>query len=219
VAILQWHNASRITSRSYTCGYCGNKLASDEGYFTRAVGHGNITQGELGRGFIYVCHYCNRPSYFADYGAQYPGPGFGASVGHIPSEQVEALYEEARNCMQVNVYTAAVMCCRKLLMNVAVSEGADEGKSFASYVKYLVGKGHVPSKAAIWVDHIRDKGNDANHEIRIMNREDAERIIKFSEMMLRIMYEYPAQAEEPTRIIEQQNAPQTIGGSGSNPAT
>jgi hypothetical protein len=96
--------------------------------------------------------------------------------------------------MKVNAYTAAVMCCRKLLMNVAVAEGADEGKRFAEYVDYLADEGYLGAKAKVWVDRIRDKGNDANHEITLMGREDAEQLIQFSEMMLKTMYEYPAEA-------------------------
>jgi len=119
-------------------------------------------------------------------------------VDHVASQEVENLYEEARNCMKVSAYTAAVMCCRKLLMNVAVSEGADEGKTFAYYVTYLADEGHIPLKAEAWVDHIRDKGNEANHEIQIMSREDAERLVRFSEMLLRIMYEYPAEVAKPS---------------------
>lgn len=117
---------------------------------------------------------------------------------HVSPKEVAALYNEARNCMKVNAYTAAVMCSRKLLMNVAVSEGADEGQSFASYVRYLANEGHIPPKTTAWIDHIRDKGNEANHEIRIMRREDAERLIRFSEMLLRIMYEYPSEVEAPS---------------------
>jgi hypothetical protein len=76
--------------------------------------------------------------------------------------------------------------------------GAKEGLKFSQYVKYLADEGHIPPKATKWVDYIRNKGNDANHEIEIMAREDAERLIKFSEMLLRIMYEYPAEVQDPS---------------------
>ena len=190
-----WQNLQHLQSKPYTCGHCGENLASREGYSTQVPSGSSASES-----YIYICHFCRTPTYFASWsGEQMPGPAFGGTVKHIPSEEVEALYEEARNCMKVNAYTAAVMCCRKLLMNVAVSEGAEEGKSFAYYVKYLADEGHIPPKAAsTCIDHIRDKGNDANHEIQIMEREDAERLIRFSEMMLRIMYEYPAEAERPS---------------------
>lgn len=209
---MNWYNAANMESRGYTCGHCGNQLASNQGYYATDPGGGVM------EAFIYICHQCEKPTHFAKDGSQNPGAAFGNPVSNIPAKEVEDLYEEARNCMKVNAHTAAVMCCRKLLMNVAVSEGADTGKGFVYYVKYLAGEGHIPPKATVWVDHIRDKGNDANHEIRIMSREDAERLIRFSEMMLRIMYEYPAEVKDPVQAAVQQTGPQTVGG-GSNPPT
>jgi hypothetical protein len=190
---VEWQRSSttgssggKLQRKAYICGYCDRSVGSNHGYYANRGGQINI------------CPNCQNPTYFSETGDQVPGSAFGGHVDHIASADVDNLYEEARNCMKVSAYTAAAMCCRKLLMNVAVSEGADEGKNFAYYVKYLAEEGHIPPKATTWVDHIRDKGNDANHEISIMNREDAERLIKFSEMLLRIMYEYPAEVKDPS---------------------
>ena len=46
-------------------------------------------------------------------------------VDRISSKKVKALYEEARDCIKVNAYTATILCCRKLLMNIAVVQGAE----------------------------------------------------------------------------------------------
>ena len=96
-------------------------------------------------------------------------------------------------------------------------DGSDKGLKFWQYVNYLADTGHITVNAKKWVDHIRDKGNDANHEIEMMGREDAERLIKFSEMLLKTMYEYPAEAEKPGQANGSQTRPQNIGGVGSNP--
>jgi hypothetical protein len=149
--------------------------------------------------YVYICHYCGSPTYFDSKNVQTPGPPFGGNVTHIPSKEVKALYEEARNCMKVNAYTAAAMCCRKLLMNVAVTETAKKGQRFEYYVDYLANEGYLGAKARPWVDHIRDKGNEANHEIEMVERQDAERLIQFCEMMLKTMYEYPAKIELTTK--------------------
>jgi len=45
------------------------------------------------------------------------------------------------------------------------------------------------------VDHIREKGNEATHEILLMSREDAEDLIEFTEMLLRVVYEFPAKVK------------------------
>lgn len=190
----RWEGLSVLRSKPYTCGHCGEPIASQLGFKTKrpeVEGSGFNPPDS----FIYICHHCSRPTYFYSWTSdQVPGAPFGRSVKFVPSE-VEGLYEEARNCMRVSAHTAVVLCCRKLLMNVAVLEGAKEGQSFKAYVEYLAEEGHVPAKAKVWVDRIRSKGNEANHEIAIMTREDAEQVIRFSEMVLRLVYEYPAEAD------------------------
>jgi len=186
-----------MRSITYDCGYCGNSVASDYGYF------GTERIQELHGGYdvthqICICPHCNLPTFFSPSGSQAPGPSVGGDVAHIPSVEVKALYDEARACMKVNAHTAAAMCCRKLLMNVAVAEGAKPNLRFLQYADFLVDEGHVTRKAKGWVDHIRKKGNEANHEINIFSSEDAQRLMKFSEMMLRVVYEYPAEAENPS---------------------
>ncbi|GAG23001.1 unnamed protein product, partial [marine sediment metagenome] len=112
------------------------------------------------------------------------------------SQEVKTLYREARDCMKVDACTAAVMCCRKLLMNIAVAEGAQEGKSFKEYIKYLETQGFLSGKTTHWVKYIKDKGNEANHQIKVMERKDAELLITFVEAFLRHNYEFPAQLDK-----------------------
>jgi hypothetical protein len=76
-------------------------------------------------------------------------------------------------------------------MNIAVGLGAPAGEPFMKYVEYLANKGYVPPNGKGWVDHIRKKGNEANHEITLMNKTDAEELIVFSEMLLKFIYEFP----------------------------
>ena len=47
----------------------------------------------------------------------------------------------------VNAHTAAVLAIRKLLMYIAVKQGATAGQSFLDYVNYLADKGYVPLRA------------------------------------------------------------------------
>jgi len=80
---------------------------------------------------------------------------------------------------------------RKILMHVAVELGAPPGRSFKEYVDYLAKSGHIPEKGKVWVNHIRDKGNEANHDIVLMDPKDADELLIFTEMMLKIIYEFP----------------------------
>ena len=77
-------------------------------------------------------------------------------------------------------------------MHIAVAKGAKPGKSFVSYVDYLSAKGFIPPDGRDWVDHIRTKGNEANHEIVLMTRDEAVELIAFIEMLLKFIYEFPA---------------------------
>lgn len=104
---------------------------------------------------------------------------------------VESLYNEARRCSSIGAYTAAVLLSRKLLMNISVSLGAKDGEPFITYVEYLAANGYVPPNGKRWVDHIRKKGNEATHEIVLMQQSDAEDLLKFGEMLMTFIYEFP----------------------------
>ena len=123
---LHWVNSETLRSRSFICGHCGLPLASEHGWW--AYAEGDRRKEHIAD--IYVCHNCSQPSYFGPSGQQTPGVAYGNPVHDIPNESVESLYEEARNCTAANAFTAAVLCCRKLLMNIAVSKSAPEGKRF-----------------------------------------------------------------------------------------
>jgi len=77
-------------------------------------------------------------------------------------------------------------------MHIAVEQKAEPGKSFLYYVEFLADNGYVPPNGKGWVDHIRKKGNEANHEIILMTNVDAQELISFSEMLLKFIYEFPA---------------------------
>lgn len=82
-------------------------------------------------------------------------------------------------------------------MNIAVNHGAKEGASFVSYVDHLANAGFVPPNGRSWVDHIRSKGNEATHEIRLMQSDEANELIVFAEMLLKFIYEFPAKVPTP----------------------
>ncbi len=175
---IEWYNPTGVKSRPYKCGYCGNLVASSVGYFAND-----------GRHFICLCPHCHEPTYF-DGDKQIPGVSFGEEVAHLPQD-VHAIYREARNCAAASCYTAAVLTLRKLLMNIAVAQGAAAGEPFVAYVEFLAAKGFVPPNGRAWVDHIRKKGNEATHEIVLMSKADAEELISFAEMLLKFIYEFP----------------------------
>lgn len=101
-------------------------------------------------------------------------------------------YIMTRNCCSTSAFTASVLVSRKMLMNIAVQQGAKEGQKFIEYIDYLAASNFIPPNGKGWVDHIRRKGNEATHEIALMNQTDAEELIAFVEMLLKFIYEFPA---------------------------
>jgi hypothetical protein len=192
MTVIMWKGPIRIEPRSYVCGYCKNRVGLDQGWFST-----NISP----RPQIYICSLCGNPTHFDTQGKQFPGEPFGNTVGSLPAD-VAALYAEACSAVTANASTSAVLTCRKLLMHLAVEKGAQPGKSFIEYVEYLATKGYVPPGGEGWVDHIRKKGNEANHEIKIMSATDAKDLITFSEMLLRFIYEFPARVQPPAPAAE-----------------
>ncbi len=179
----KWQQAAGLPSKKFQCGYCDALVGSNKGYF---LTRDNTSSWRK----IYICPNCGKPTFFDEKGRQYPAPVFGNQVSNLP-EKIEALYNEARECTKVNAYTASVLACRKLLMNIAVEKGALEGMKFIEYIEYLSDKNYVPPDGKSWVDHIRLKGNEATHEIALMQKNDAEDLITFTEMLLKFIYEFP----------------------------
>lgn len=187
-----WPNAREVPSQTFICGYCGKELASNHGFF------GVASTGETAAG-IYICHRCKKPTYIHFAGEQAPAPMLGEGVEHL-SGPVASLYLEARVCVSRGANTAAAMCCRKLLLAVADALAEDDNlelESFKQAVDWLEEEGHVPVKGKKWVDQIRKVGNDANHEIdRIVSSAEAERLLTFTEGLLRVTFELPHKMEQ-----------------------
>lgn len=176
-----------MENKNLICGYCGRTISSDRGYKIAGTsdGTGNPTGG------IYICPNCGAPTFFSPQGDVLPSPAYGNAIEHLPTD-IEVAYEEARRCTSQNCHTAAVLLCRKILMNIAVNKGANKGLRFIEYVDFLSEHGYIPPNGKEWVTHIKDKGNEATHEIPAMKPEDAKEIIVFTEMLLKFVYEFPA---------------------------
>ncbi|MDZ7785790.1 MAG: DUF4145 domain-containing protein [Candidatus Saccharibacteria bacterium] len=180
-----WRQINTIESRRYTCGNCSADITSN-------VGYSCLKPSGAPTAFLYICHSCNRPTLISKISndEQVPAPMLGETIDHLPKD-IEDLYAEMRRSTAANAYTSVVLAGRKLLMHIAVEAGANEGKKFVAYVDYLVDNHYTPPNSKVWVDKIRELGNDANHEIIIMGQTEAKDIMKFTEMILKFKYEFP----------------------------
>jgi hypothetical protein len=180
---LVWQNMQNLGARRFICGFCSTTVSPANGWI------GSPQGGGANHAVLYICPECRGPI-FRRGEQQFPTAAFGNPVAHVPQE-LNTLYEEARACTSANAFTAAVLICRKMLMNIAVQERAPEGGKFIDYVNHLADKGYVPPNGKHWVDHIRKRGNEATHEIALMSETDAKELVGFVEMLLRFIYEFP----------------------------
>lgn len=190
---MEWQNAATMEPASYTCAYCSNLVGPNLGY---------QVPGTMDR--IYICSYCTKPTYIdRQTGKQYPGAPYGQEVEGIPDTETESLYREARDCMSVGAFTSAVLTARKILMHVAVAEGAPVNKSYVFYVEFLADKNIIPVNAKGWVTYIKDKGNEANHQIVLMSKEEAEGLVDFTAMLLKNVYEFPSRVPASEGAVDE----------------
>lgn len=176
---VDWFKMTDTPVVRMRCGHCGREVGSDKGWQHSSAS--NV--------YIQICPVCGRPNFFEEH-TQLPGNRPGQDVQHLPAP-VEELFEEARNVLAAGAPTSASLALRKLLMHVAVEQNAPVGQNFKTYVDYFEQKNLVPVGSKAWIDHIRDKGNEANHEIMMITPDDANELFVFTEMLLRLVYEFP----------------------------
>lgn len=189
---LNWTNTSRISSKKFTCWNCGNIVASVTGYMAE-----HYTGFHCG---IYICPHCKAPHIIDQNDKEVPGALPGKSIKKLP-DAVNQVYEEARNCIAAGANTAAVMILRKILMNLAVEEGAKEGDSFAHYVDYLCDSGFVHRRQQVQAKKIQRLGNDANHKIESRTYADALELLNLVQLILINNYEQADPIEEPKVVV------------------
>ncbi len=204
----RWENCQKVPAHPYTCGWCGNSTSSGEGYKSTE----KLTQllsVQLHIMFIRICTACKRPSIMEmvrddhgprDYGrlsselcyinGVFPRGSRGKPIRGLPAD-VKKIYMESGWCLANNAPTAAVMLCRKLLMHISVSKGAEQNKKYIEYVDFLQKKSYIPPDVQEWADRVRNIGNEANHELKPVDRKDAEDIFDFMEMLMKFVYEFP----------------------------
>lgn len=182
---ITWSHQMTLASRRYSCGGCGQSIASEKGW--------SGTEERRGIPVLtYICHNCGKPTFFGPDGSQWPGVPYGDDVQHVTDADLMQLYDEARRAYSAGSFTCVTLACRKILMHVAVAKGARPGESYASYVSYLVNNHYVPPGAEGWIGDIRETGNEANHDIILSTAPTAQRLLDFVAMLLKFIYEFPA---------------------------
>jgi len=184
---MSWQGASLVPPKTWVCGFCGNNVTSVAGLAT--------DDGEEG---VRICPGCAAATYFDRRGDVHPKAAPGDRIDHLPNV-VHDLHDEARRTIQARAYTATVMLCRAMISQVAVHLGADAGESFQGHVTWLHNDHHIPPAATGWVRYILEVSNESDHAVRIKDESEALLVLKFTDALLRNVYELPASLPPPER--------------------
>lgn len=185
-----WSQISTIDAMSYICGFCGSHTGTDHGFFYRTSSAARI----------YMCTFCGCPTFFFE-GGQFPGPLLGRNIAGLPQD-INIIYQEVRDSIKVNNYTAAELLGRKLIMHLAVDVAkASEGLTFVEYIQHLKDAGYIPPNGEKWLDYIRKLGNEKNHEIKVGTKENSEKLLKFVEVLLIVIYEFSAEIDQGDTVL------------------
>ncbi|GEA79866.1 DUF4145 domain-containing protein [Cellulomonas uda] len=117
-------------------------------------------------------------------------------------DDVDVAWTEVRSDLSAGAATSAVMMCRKLLFHIAVEQGLapenDKGRAptFEQCLAQLREKGLLTPPLEPWVQHIKDVGNKANHDLSVITPEDALRVATFTRQLLVTTYEMPFRMRE-----------------------
>lgn len=141
---------------------------------------------------IRVCPRCWAATTFLDKKAQFPGPlkgdNFDARKRNEDVQSVVALYDEARLALSRGAPSCAVLMFRKLLMHIAVQQGAKAGLGFVEYVTYLKDNGVVGKPQHGLLERIRKDGNQENHDVVRATQEQAEALLSLVTLLVRSVY-------------------------------
>ena len=163
----------------YICGHCGANICVSKGPTHTPGGY-----------YLPKCYKCNLPTILTIDNKRYPPSGFPTTVKGLP-EGIGKVYKEIKDCLVIGAWTATNMLARKLLMNVAVDKGAEENKAFTYYVSWMDKSEWNTTGLKLGLARIKNKGNEANHEIKEVTIEDVKEIFELLTMFLRLVYEFP----------------------------
>ncbi|MBI1825564.1 MAG: DUF4145 domain-containing protein [Planctomycetes bacterium] len=184
--------------RSYVCGWRGRTVSSFVGLFKQEewfsvdmIGLGGFLQNRR-QTDIRVCAECWIATTFLDKEIQLPDPLKGDNLDQRKRTEdaplIIALYNEARFALSPRAPSCGVLMFRKILMHIAVEQGAKAGLHFIQYVEYLKTNGIVGKPKHALLDRIKDEGNLESHEIHRASTEQAEDPLNLFTLLIRSVY-------------------------------
>jgi hypothetical protein len=184
-----------MDTRPYTCGFCGRAVSSYIGLRRRErvirPGRLDLSDPKIRVIEIRACPHCWCATTFGPK-KQYPEPLLGESFSSRDKsgdvKQIVALYNEAREALSQGAPSCAVLMFRKLLMHIAVEQGAGTKLKFVEHVDHLKSQGIVGKPMHGLLDRIRRDGNEENHEVVQATPEKASDLLNLVTLLIKSVY-------------------------------
>lgn len=182
-------------TRKYVCGWCGCSVSTSVGLCKAEEWYAPSAppwHRQRRSSNIRACPECWYATTFVGEKHQLPAPRLGenldASDKSDDVNMIVALYDEARIALSQDASSCAVLMFRKLLMHIAVEQGAKEDLRFVDYVKHLKNENVVGRPQHALVDRIKDDGNEENHEITRASPEHAKDLLNLVTLLIQSVY-------------------------------
>jgi hypothetical protein len=186
-----WNNAMTVSAgNQWRCAYCNQFTRSAVGFY---AGSNNYAR-------IQICGNCNYPTLFTFMGGptQMPAPAPAGEPIRNLAPDVEQLFSQARAALSAGAPVAATLTCRKILHHVAVEKRRLNEPTFTKFgnfvqaIEWLDDNRYLPPGARdTWVDFIRDRANEENHQIVIITAPEAAKLVELTAHLLRHIYDLP----------------------------
>lgn len=183
-------------TKAYVCGWCGRSVSTSTGLYKHEEWMSIDSIGPFlpnrRTTDIRVCPECWVGTTFLDEKLQLPaavnGDNLDPSDKGEEVEMIVSLYNEARVALSRRAPSCAVLMFRKLLMHIAVHQGAKIGLKFVQYVDYFKDENVVGKPQHEILDRIKDAGNIENHQIVRATPEQAEDLLDLATLLIRSVY-------------------------------
>lgn len=117
-------------------------------------------------------------------------------VDHLPDSLIP-LWDEAITVFRVAAYPSAVVACGRTLEAAANIRGV-EGKTLNARINRMRENGLITSEFKGAMDYVRLIRNIGAHAEKEVSRETAEGTMRFTQQMLRLLFEVPKELERLT---------------------
>lgn len=103
---------------------------------------------------------------------------------------IKNAFNEAVTCFNSKAYTASAIMCRKTLEGLCAEHGA-KATNLSLSLKKLRDKEIIENRLFEWAEALRTLGNEAAHGVDcIINREDAQSTLDFTEALVQYVFAY-----------------------------